>query len=51
MKTTTEKKFDAVKFMRQQREKLSEKLSKMTKGEIVEYFKKRKFETQTKPSS
>lgn len=35
---TTDKKFDAVKFMRQQRDKLSEKLSKMTKKEILEYF-------------
>jgi hypothetical protein len=33
MKTTIEKQFDAVKFMRQQRDKLSEKLSKMTKAE------------------
>ena len=49
MKTTTEKPFDAVKYMRQQREKLSEKLAKMTKAEIVEYFRKRKLETQTKP--
>jgi hypothetical protein len=49
MKTTTEKQFDAVKYMRQQREKLSEKLAKMTKSEIVEYFRKRKLETQTKP--
>ncbi|MCC6287966.1 MAG: hypothetical protein IT249_08775 [Chitinophagaceae bacterium] len=47
----TEKKFDEVKFMHQQREKLSEKLSEMTKQEIVEYFKKRKLETQTKPSA
>ena len=37
---TTDKKFDAVKFMRQQRDKLSEKLSKMTKKEILEYFKR-----------
>lgn len=49
MKTTTEKQFDAVKYMRQQREKLSEKLAKMSKAEIVEYFRKRKLETQTKP--
>ena len=49
MKTTKEKTFDAVKYMRQQREKLSEKLSTMTKIEIVEYFKKRKFESKTKP--
>jgi hypothetical protein len=48
---TTEKQFDAVKFMRQQRDKLSEKLSKMTKEQIVEYFKKRKVESSTKPSA
>jgi len=51
MKTTTEKTFDAVKFMREQRDKLSEKLSKMTKEEIVEYFKRRKLESPTKPSA
>ena len=46
---TIEKTFDAVKFMRQQRDKLSEKLSKMTKEEILEYFKKRKTQTTIKP--
>jgi hypothetical protein len=46
---TTKKTFDAVKFMRQQREKLSEKLSKMTKEEILEYFKKHKSQTEIKP--
>ena len=51
MKTLIDKQFDAVKFMRQQREKISEKLSKMTKSEIIEYFKKRKLESQTKPSA
>lgn len=49
MKTTTKKQFDAVKYMRQQRERLSEKLAKMTKAEIVEYFRKRKLESRTKP--
>jgi len=49
--TTTEKQFDAVKFMRQQREKLSEKLLKMTKAEIIEYFNKRKAELLVKPSA
>ncbi len=52
MKTTkksTEKQFDAVKFMRQQRDKLSEELSKMSKAEIIEYFKRRKTETSIKP--
>lgn len=52
MKTTdqqTEKQFDAVKFMRQQRDILSEKLSKMTVAEIIEYFKSRKSVTTIKP--
>ncbi len=48
---TTEKKFDAVKYTHQQREKLSEILSKMTKEEIVEYFKKQKLHNQVKPVS
>jgi hypothetical protein len=48
---TIEKKFDAVKFMRQQRDKLSEKLSKMTKAEIVKYFEQRKNKTTIKPSA
>ena len=48
---TTEKTFDAVKFMRNERDKLSEKLSKMTKEEILEYFKKRKEQTKIKPSA
>ena len=51
MKTTTEKTFDAVRFMREQRDKLSAKLSKMTKEEIVEYFKNKKLESTTKPST
>jgi c-di-AMP phosphodiesterase-like protein len=51
MKTTTKKTFDAVNFMRDQREKLSEKLSKMTKEEIVEYFRMKKLENSTKPSA
>ena len=46
---TTEKQFDAVKYMRQQREKLSEKLSKMSKAEIVEYFRKKNLESKIKP--
>lgn len=48
---TIEKEFDAVNFMRQQRDKLSEKLSKMTKKEIVDYFRKRKLEMNIKPSA
>jgi hypothetical protein len=51
MKTITEKSFDAVKFMREQRDKLSAMLSKMTKEEIVEYFKRKKMESSIKPSA
>ena len=40
MKTETKKEFDAVKFMREQRDKLSEKLSKLTKEEIIAILRK-----------
>ncbi|MEN9599732.1 MAG: hypothetical protein RL596_2051 [Bacteroidota bacterium] len=46
---TIEKQFDAVKYMRQQRDKLSDKLSKMTKEEIIAYFKQVKSTTEIKP--
>jgi len=46
---TTEKSFDAVKFIRQQLDKLSEELSEMTKEEILEYFKTRKIKAGIKP--
>jgi len=49
METTIKKTFDAVKFMREQRQRLSEKLSLMTKEEIIEYFKKKKMENTIKP--
>ncbi len=51
MKTTTEKGFDAVKYMREQRQTLSEKLSKKTKQEVVEYFKQRMLKNTVKPSA
>lgn len=40
MNKKTKENFDAVAFMRIQRRKISEKLLKMTKEEIVEYFLK-----------
>ena len=49
MKTTIDKKFDAVKYMREERQKLTEKLSKMTTKEIVEYFKKQRLKNTVKP--
>lgn len=51
MGTKTKKEFDSVNFMREQRKKLSEKLEKMTKDEIVSYFKKRQLESGIKPSA
>jgi len=48
---TIEKTFDAVEFMRQQRDILSGKLAKMTKEEILEYFKNRKTQATVKPSA
>jgi homoserine kinase len=41
--------FNAVLFMRQQRNRISEMLSKMTKDEIVEYYRKKAIETTVKP--
>lgn len=46
---TINKEFDAVKFMRLQRDKLSEKLAKMTKEEIIAYFQQVKSKTTIKP--
>jgi predicted flavoprotein YhiN len=40
-----------LKNMRQERDKLSEKLSKMTREEIIDYFNKRKSQTTIKPSA
>ncbi|MGI4021247.1 MAG: hypothetical protein ACRYFA_07055 [Janthinobacterium lividum] len=51
MKTIIEKEFDAVKYMRGQRDNLSDKLSKMTKEEIVKYFINKKSENTVKPSA
>ncbi|EFK57131.1 hypothetical protein ACFU8T_07300 [Sphingobacterium spiritivorum] len=48
---TIEKQFDAVKYMREQREQLSDKLSKMSKAEIIKYFRKKKSESKIKPDA
>jgi hypothetical protein len=49
--TQNKKDFDAVEFMRQQRDMLSQILSKMTKEEVIEYFKQKKSQLTTKPSA
>lgn len=42
METKTERKLEAVKMARDIKDKLDDKLSKMTKEEIVEYFKEQR---------
>lgn len=46
----TKKKFDAVKYMREQREDLGKILSGMTDKEVVEYFAKIRKEKVMKPA-
>jgi hypothetical protein len=45
---TTEKTFDAVKFMRQEREKISKELVNLSNVEILDYFKKKRTEKSKK---
>ncbi len=49
METKTKKGFDAVNFARVQKDKLSDELAKMTKAEIIAYFKKVRMESRIKP--
>lgn len=52
MKTKTEKGFDAVKMAREIKDKLDIKLSKMTKEEIVTYFKEQRMKpNRVKPGA
>ena len=48
---TVEKTFDSVAYMRQQRDKLSLKLGKMSKGELIEYFRNIKIQVKIRPSA
>lgn len=42
MKTTIEKEFDAVKYMRQERDRINKLISNMTHEQIKEYFAKKR---------
>lgn len=42
MKTKTKKDFDAVKFMRQQRDRISKDIADMNYKQIKEYFSRKK---------
>jgi hypothetical protein len=45
---TVDKSFDAVKFMRQEREKISKELVNLSNLEILDYFKKKRTEKSQK---
>lgn len=47
--SSSDKEFDAVKFMRDQRDRLGDLLSGMSTTEILAYFKKIKEESKVKP--
>ena len=50
LETKEKKEFDAVKFSREQKDRLSALFSKMTKEEILEYLKRKSVERgRTKP--
>lgn len=52
METKIKKQFDAVKMAREIKDKLDAKLSKMTKEEIVVYFKEQRIKAnRVKPSA
>jgi len=44
METKVKKEFDAVKFSREQKDRLSAMFAKMTKEEILEYLKRKSVE-------
>ena len=49
METKTKKDFDAIRFSRTQKEKLTAELTKMSKEEILAYFKKVRETSAIKP--
>lgn len=51
MESKTKKEFDAVQFARDQKDKLSKKLAKMTKEEIIKFFKMVRLESRIKPNA
>ncbi|MGB3850833.1 MAG: hypothetical protein WA958_12760 [Tunicatimonas sp.] len=51
MEAKAKKGFDAVKFAREQKDELSAELAKMTKEEIVAYFKKVRLKSRIRPGA
>ena len=50
MKTITKKEFDAVKFMRQQRDRISKEIADMNFKQLKDYLKKNKPTERILPS-
>lgn len=48
---TTKKSFDAVKFMREQRDRISKDIMNLSPEEIVKYFERKGGKASTKPSA
>lgn len=48
---TTKKSFDAVKYMREQRDRISKELMNLSPEEVVKYFDKKSVKTGAKPSA
>lgn len=51
MEAEKKKDFDAVNFMREQRDRLNTELINMSKKEIIAYFKKIRLESKVKPGA
>lgn len=47
----TKKQFDAVEFMRKQRDRISKKISSMSNEEIIQYFRQEQAKSDIKPSA
>jgi len=47
MKTTTKKKFDCVKSVRKERDRIASDTEGMSASEVLEYFRKRKKKNQS----
>jgi len=48
---TTKKSFDAVKFMREQRDRISKEIMDLSPEEIVKYFERKDGKASAKPSA
>ncbi|MEX0811294.1 MAG: hypothetical protein WD048_03690 [Chitinophagales bacterium] len=50
-KKTTKKTFDAVKFMREQRDRITKDIMHLSPEEIIKYFEQKQNKNRIKPST